>query len=187
MKKLIKKSLIPLSLAIASSSVFADHQEENSALQDAWLDGKLGTVIVLNRHLNPLKIETDVVDGKAIVIGRVDSMIQKNLMTELALGIEGIEEVDNQLMVQSNSQHADSVDGDGAISTMLDASITAAISTKLLLNSEVNGSAIDVDTNEQRVTLNGTVAREIESALVEEIASNTFEVEEVINKLVVSN
>ncbi|GJM11690.1 MAG: transporter [Pseudohongiella sp.] len=186
MKQLFKLCAIPLTFTIMATTSYADH-EENGALQDAWLDGKLGTIVIFNEHLNPFEIETDVVDGAAIVTGKVDSPIQKSLMTELALGVEGIHEVDNRLVIVSEKTHADNKDESGAVSTMLDASITTAISTKILLKSEIDSSEIDVDTKDQTVTLNGTVASEIQSELVEQIAMNTFEVDEVVNKLEISN
>ena len=60
MKMIFKQCLIPLASSTISMPALADHDEQNSALQDAWLDGKLGTIVILNEHLNPLKIETDV-------------------------------------------------------------------------------------------------------------------------------
>jgi len=186
MNQMLKRTVIPLSFAFLANTAFADHSEANSALQDAWLDGKLGTVVVLNKHLNPLRIETDVVDGKAIVTGKVDSPVQKSLMTELALSVEGIKSVDNRLQVTSQERHEDE-EGIEPVSTMLDASITTAISTKLLLKPEIDSSEIDVDTDKQNVILRGTVKNDVESDLVEQIALNTFEVDSVINRLEVLN
>lgn len=182
MKQLIKRCVIPLTFTALATPALADHNEENSTLQDAWLDGKLGTVVIFNEHLNPFKLET------AIVTGKVDSSVQKNLMTELAMSIEGIEKVDDRLVVVT--QHAQSEEeneNSGAVSTMLDASISTAISTKLLLKPEIDSPEIDVDTNDQTITLNGAVVSEVQSDLVEKIALNTFEVDKVVNRLQVSN
>ncbi len=185
MKKLLELCAIPLTAAAVTTSVFAQHSEQNSALQDAWLDGKLGAIVVLNEHLNPLQIETDVVDGNAIIIGEVDSSVQKYLMTELAMGVEGIHSVDNRLQITTEQKATGRQDD--ALSVMLDASITTAISTKLLLNSAIDSSDINVDTLGQKVILEGHVPSEIESELTQQIAQNTFEVDSVVNNLLVSN
>ncbi|MFT4861119.1 MAG: hyperosmotically inducible protein [Pseudohongiellaceae bacterium] len=184
MKKLIEFCAIPLFIAVAATSAFAQHSEQNSALQDAWLDGKLGAIVVLNEHLNSLQIETDVVDGTATIIGEVDSSAQKYLMTELATGVEGIHSVHNRLQITAAHNAVES--GDDTLSVMLDASITTAISAKLLLNSAIDSSEINVDTQGQEVKLEGRVNSEIESELTQQIAQNTFEVDSVVNNLQIS-
>lgn len=182
MKQISKKLLLPFSIALISLPALADHEEESSQLQDAWLDGKIGTVVLFNKHLNPLDIETDVVNGRAIITGRVDSVIHRELMTELALSVEGIEKVDNQLIVSGHS------DNDSKIkSALIDASITTAISTKLLLNTAVNSFGIEIDTSNQTVVIEGTVDSALEKDLVGQIAFNTSNVDDVINKLRYSN
>lgn len=182
MYQLSKNLLIPLSLSLMAGNVLADHHEENSQLQDAWLDGKMDTVILLNEHLNPFDIETDVVNGKAIVSGTVESDIHKYLVAELALGIDGIESVDNQIVVMESQDQSSELRA-----TMVDASITTAISTKLMLNTEINSLNIDVDTEDKTVTLLGEVENEVEKNLVGQIASNTSNVESVINRLRYTN
>ena len=182
MQKLIKSTTFAVLTTFAAAGVYAQEEKsENSAVQDAWLDGKLTTVIVLNEHLNPLQIETDVVNGVAIVTGKVDSEIQKDLLTELAYGVEGIREVDNKLVVAESKSVGERAQEVSA--NLLDTSISTAISTKLLLNSGIDSSGIDVETNDKEVTLVGEVPSEIQRDLVEQIAMNTFDVEEVTNNL----
>lgn len=183
MRNIIKTTTIVALTAFASSIALAG-DDENSALQDAWLDGKLATVVVLNKHLNPLKIETDVVDGVAIVTGKVDSEIQKELMTELAYGVDGIKDVENRLVVADSESVEDKAEKLSA--NLLDTSISTAITTKLLLNSEIDSSEIDVVTSDQEVTLKGEVPSDIQSDLAEQIAMNTFDVRDVTNNLIVS-
>lgn len=182
MKKLSKKLLVPISLSLLATNALADHNEENSRLQDAWLDGKMDTVILLNKHLNPFDIESDVINGEAKISGSVESDVHKQLATELALSIDGIESVDNQIMVAESSNEPSELE-----TAMVDASITTAISTKLLLNTEINSLNINVDTDDQTVTLVGEVDSDVEKELVEQIASNTSNVEEVINRLKYTN
>ncbi|MGX5173145.1 BON domain-containing protein [Aliikangiella sp. IMCC44653] len=185
MKFSMNKSLIPLVVATALSlPAMANNDKSESAMNDAWLDGKLDTVIILNEHLNPLKIETDVTNGVAVITGKVDNEVEKDLATELAKSVEGIKEVENRLIVADSEKEADSND-DSIMSDITDASITTAISTKLLLNTEIDSTEIDIDTDNRRVVINGTVESEAEKDLVQQIAKNTFEVKKVENRLAV--
>ncbi len=70
---------------------------------------------------------------------------------------------------------------------LVDVSITTAISTKLLMNTEINSTEIDVDTVAKAVVLNGSVESSAEKDLVEQIAKNTFEVKSVENNLKVNS
>lgn len=183
MRQPIKLYALPLTLSMAASPALADHQEENSALQDAWLDGKLDAVVLLNEDLNPFEIDTDVVDGMAIVTGNVSSDLHRNLLNDLALSIDGINSIDNQLHVEPVEYELE-----GQIdpaSEVLDASISTAVATKLLLNSEIDSSRIDVDTSNQTVILEGRVGSDLNSNLAEQIARSTFEVQDVHNRLIV--
>lgn len=181
----ISRCAISLTLALLASPVVADHQEENSALQDAWLDGKLDTVVMLNRDLNPLEIDTDVVDGRAIITGTVNSPVQKILIDDLALSIDGIHAIDNHLVVELEPFEAD--DTSGPIDDIIDASITTAVAMKLMLNSEIDSSKIEVETTDKAVILEGRIDTEFNSNLAEQIAMSTFEVEAVYNRLIVVN
>jgi hyperosmotically inducible periplasmic protein len=178
----IKKSLLSVVIASAlSMPVMAVTDKKNSAMSDAWLDGKLDTIVLLNQHLNPLKIDTDVTNGVAVITGKVDNKVEKDLATELAKSVEGITDVENRLVVQETGTKKD----DSVASNITDASITTAISTKLLLNTEIDSTKIDIDTDNRKVVINGSVDSEAEKDLVHHIAKNTFEVVKVENRLAV--
>jgi len=181
MSKFTKILVLPLMVLIMMPA-FGD-SKENSALNDAWLDGRLDTVILLNRHLNPFKIDTEVNNGVAVISGTVDSNVEKSLTTELAKGIKGITDVENNLQVSKNGSKQPAESDDKNSNDLTDAAITTAISTKLLMNTDINSLNIDVDTDNKKVNLNGYVESDAERDLVEEIAKNTFDVEMVKNNL----
>ena len=64
-----------------------------------------------------------------------------------------------------------------------DASLTAAVKTKFLADSQVKGLNIDVDTSNGVVTLNGHVSSQAEASKAVTIARNTDGVKRVINNL----
>lgn len=192
MKKMVILPAVLVACALPVAA--ADNEQTEDKFHDAWLDGKLDTVILLNRHLNPFKIDSDVKNGEAILTGEVDSDVEKSLATELAKSIKGITRVDNQLQVKADDMAHNDNDRDNGKSVVengkdniSDAAITTAISTKLLLNTEINSFHIDVDTKQKVVELNGTVENAEEKALVEQIAKNTMDVKTVHNKLQVKS
>jgi osmotically-inducible protein OsmY len=66
-----------------------------------------------------------------------------------------------------------------------DASITAAVKTKLLGDTKVGGLKIDVDTKDHVVTLTGPVNSAAERAEAIRLAKTTTGVKSVVNKLVI--
>lgn len=161
------------------------------AARDAWIAGKVETVYTLNRHLNPFTIDTDVEDGIVRLTGTVKTDIDRDLAAELAKGIDGVLEVQNDLEVNAQSTSTASKAGEGSGekrdfgSWVDDTTTTAAVKSKLIGNANTHGLQIDVDTSDDIVTLSGRVKSDAEKDLAEEIARNTGDVEDVRNNLVV--
>jgi osmotically-inducible protein OsmY len=68
-----------------------------------------------------------------------------------------------------------------------DAGMTARVKSRLILNEEIDGLRINVDTRNSEVTLNGTVKSETERTRAEEVARNTEGVRIVQNHLKVAS
>lgn len=152
---------------------------------DTWSEAALATTYTLNRHLNPFKIDVEVKDGTALLTGTVDSEVERDLAGELALGVEGVDKVENHLKVEPGTKIT-APDDDGFMSRVNDANITAKVKSQLLWNSNTEGLQIDVDTDNRVVTLKGEVSSEAEADLAEQIARNTSDVRDVNNRLKVS-
>ena len=158
------------------------------ATKDAWLTGKIETAFVLNGHLNPFAINTDVDGGVVHLTGMVESDIDRDLAEEIAKGVDGVIEVDSDLQIDAAGAQSAREGASGTRdfgSWVDDATTTAAIKSKLLGNEHTMGLKIDVDTADDVVTLSGRVGSAEESQLAEEIAKNTGDVEAVRNNLVV--
>jgi osmotically-inducible protein OsmY len=179
-----------LLLMLPAASTVAFDGELQGEVQDAWLTGKAETVLALNEHLNVYSIAVRVRDAQVRLSGDVASELDKALAEELVRGISGIESVRNQLQVKNELL--------GEITTeqlksrrsfarwIDDMTTTAVIRSKFLTNREVGGLNIDVETREDVVTLSGVVDSAAESALAEQIASNTGDVARVDNRIVVT-
>jgi osmotically-inducible protein OsmY len=177
-------------LAVFAALAGANESFEGAS-RDAWITGKIEAVYTLNRHLNPFAINTDVENGVVLITGSVESDIDRDLAEELAKGIEGVTEVNNELTVDpENAGQAGDAEGSSSqgrdFGTWVDdVTTTAAVKSRLIANENIEGLRIDVSTDRNVVTLNGHVSSAEQSDLAEEIASNTNDVAEVKNNLVV--
>lgn len=184
------------SLAVAgliSTPVLANADESfKGEIKDAWLEGKIETTYILNDNLNPFDIETEVRDGKAYLAGMVESDIDRDLAGELALAVEGVTKVENNIAVkdkftlfdQSDEDSSDHEDARRSFAQVVDdATTTATVKSELAINGNVAARNINVDTRNDVVTLSGTVDSEKEKELAETIALNSSDTEKVRNNL----
>jgi osmotically-inducible protein OsmY len=189
MKKPLITAALAATFALGSTAALADSSTFAGATKDAWLTGKIETAYVLNRHLNPFAITTEVNNGQVHLTGVVKDDIDRDLASEVARGIDGVVEVDNDLTIDAERTNAAAreraADGRDFGSWVDDATTTAVVKSKLLGNENTSGLKIDVDTEDDVVTLSGRVSSAEESSLAEQIARNTGDVKDVRNNLVV--
>jgi hyperosmotically inducible periplasmic protein len=172
--------------ALCAPAFAAGERGAGDKIEDAWIDGSIETAFLFNTHLNNFKIDTDVNDGVVTLSGTVESDIDRDLAEEIAKGVEGVSQVNNQLVVGA----VEPEDRDRAEAQSRDfrqwaedATTTAEVKAKLLANDNTEGLAIDVDTRANVVTLTGKVDSKEEAQLAEQIADNVDGVAEVQNEL----
>lgn len=163
-------------LALSPLSVDAENDDIGKQLTEARLQGSVITAITLNRHLSPFSIEVDVDRGTATLSGTVESDVDRDLAEEVALGIDGIEQVDNQLQVDVEVERDDR---SALRQRFEDATVTATIKSKLLWNRNTEGLDINVNTEEGVVTLAGEARSSEAKELAERLAENTTGVRKV--------
>jgi len=189
MKKIINIIIaVFLALSIGSTVVVAEDVKKNQIEHsDIWLQSKLVTTYILNRHLSIFDIDTDVKEQVVYLAGTVDSAIDRDLAGEVAKSIEGVKSVQNNLVVATQKRPRVATNNDQIDRSfgqqITDMTTTALLKTKLLTNKNVSGLNISIDTFNNIVTLKGDVESDEESALAEEFAKNTNDVEEVRNML----
>lgn len=159
-------------------------------VKDAWLQGKLETALLFNKHLNSFAINTEVKSGTAYLNGFVESDIDVDLAGEIAESIEGVSKVENGLKVDEAKagvarEGEEFTSRQGFRQTVMDATLAASVNTKLLLNDNTSGTAIDVDSKNGVVTLSGEVASDEERELAGLVAKNTDGTKSVNNKLTI--
>ncbi len=177
-------SSIALALAAMSGTVAADTVSED--LTEARQESQIWTTYALSPHLQASDLKVSVQGGKATLTGMVEEEVGRDLAKQIALGVSGISEVDNRITIQPDyipvrppgRSYGEVVD---------DATITAAIKSKLLWSKHTDGLTTDVDTLQGRVTLQGFADNPGEKNIATRLALNTRGVVSVDNQLVLSH
>lgn len=174
---------IALAIAAANSPVVADTVSQD--VTEARQETQIWTTYALSPYLraNDLKVSVD--NGKATLTGTVDEDVNKDLAKEIALGVKGVTSVDNQILVKPDyappARAADRSYGE----VIDDATITAAIKSKLLWSKHTDGLSTEVNTTMGKVTLKGTADSAAAKDLAERLALDTRGVVAVNNQVVV--
>lgn len=161
-------------------SVFAADAATTS-LDDVRQESQIATSYALNPYLRANELKVTVQNGKAILTGKVDEKISKELASEIARGVSGITDVDNQIIVEANYLPHFGYGGFG--DKIDDASISAAIRSKLQWNKDVDSVGTDVSTKNGRVTLTGNADSQAAKDIANRLAMNTRGVTSVTNNL----
>ena len=183
-----KKALISASIAIAllasSSAAFSDSVSDD--LIEARQETQIWTTYALSPYLRASDLKVSVEDGRATLKGEVEEEVNRDLAKQIALGVGGIASVDNQIVVKADYKPAARTSDRGYGDVIDDATISTTIKSKLLWSLYSDATAINVDTNLGKVTLNGTADTAAAKLLAGRIAMNTRGVYAVDNRLVVT-
>ncbi len=168
------------------------NKSETRSHSDVLQEAKLVTLFAVNRNLSVFDIDTEVKNNVAVLNGAVETDIEKNLAEEIARSVEGIKDVNNNIVVskakssEAKKRQQQANKGPTWGQKIEDMTTTASIKSKLLTNSNTHGLDVNIDTTSGKVTLKGKVKSDAEKALIEKIAENTNGVVAVTNKLEVN-
>lgn len=182
-RKLLLASGVAIAIASASGVYAATASQE---VTDARQESQIWTSYALSPYLKAHELKVSVHEGTATLTGTVDGEVNKDLATQIALGVEGIRKVDNQIVVDATYTAPKRVSGERSFAEVVeDATITSAVKSKLLWSKNTEGLATDVDTRGGNVTLKGTADSTAAKEAAGRLASNTRGVRSVNNQLVV--
>ena len=100
-RKLLQVLLVCALLPIVPAAVAQDEvYEVGDRIKDAAITARIETTFLLNKHLNPLAIQTQTRNGVVTLTGIVDDQIKKSLAERLAASVDGVHEVVNDLLVE---------------------------------------------------------------------------------------
>lgn len=172
-------------IGLAPFAAHAAQSDTSRELSEARQEGSIWTAFALNRHLNPFTIDVDVENGSAKLTGTVETDVERDLAEQIALGIDGVKEVDNQLNLDPAFEAKAS--SEPSLSQRFDdATLAATVKSKLLWNSNTEGLDIKVSAANGTVSLTGSAQSAEAKELAGRLAANTDGVREVNNLLSVS-
>ena len=183
-KKLILASGLALSLAAMGCSGMDGSNSQTIA--DARQEGQIWTTYALSPYLRANNIGVAVLKGKATLSGTVEESVNKELATEIALGVEGITDVDNRIVVQADYVPPKSTAGRSYADIIDDSAITAAVKSKLVWSKNTDGLETRIVTKGGKVTLSGNADSSTAKDLAGRLAQNTRGFSSVDNQLVVT-
>ena len=164
--------------------------ETDSTLGSIWLKGKLETVILLNRHLNNFTIDSEITGSTATLKGEVESEVDKEIAEQLALSIDGIDTVVNQLTVAAKAtdekSNGSSSDPQKTAARREDATLAAGVKENFRSHGSTRELDVDVTVKDRKIILRGTVGSAAEKDLAGMLAADVEGVEDVDNQLVVT-
>ncbi len=124
-----------------------DERSIGTMVDDSLISGKVTTRLISDEFVKSRHIDVDVLNGVVFLIGVVESESQKRMAADIARGVDGVRGVENQLHIGKTS----------AGQVVDDTVLTSKIRTKLIQASDVKSTNIDIDTNNNVITLTGIV------------------------------
>lgn len=174
-----------IALALTMLSPPAGAGDSAQEVTDARQESQIWTTYMLSPHLRANDIQVSVHNGNVVLTGKVEEDVNKDLAKQIALGVDGIKEVDNQIVVQADyvapptttRRYGEIVE---------DATITAAVKSKLAWSKHTDGLSTEVSTLDGKVTLRGSSESAASKDLASRLAMNTRGVIAVNNHLVIA-
>lgn len=184
--------LSAMTLAFAGNvAIAADPPKSQDTVSEQVADvrreAQIWTSYGLNPHLRAFDLSVNVDGNKAVLDGKVESRVAKDLAEQIALGVEGIKHVDNRIVIEPDYIPPKPASSDRSFGERVDdATITATVKSKLLWNSHTDGLDINVDTMNGKVILTGTANSASEKDLAGRLARRTNGVIGVNNQIAVA-
>ncbi len=124
-----------------------DQRSIGTMMNDSAISTTIKTKMITDEFIKARYIDVDVLNGVVYLIGVVESSYQRRMAADIARGVEGVRRIENQLLV-----------GKTSVSQILDDTIlTSKIRTELLKDPDIRSTNIDVDTNNNIITVTGIV------------------------------
>ena len=174
-----------IATAIAGTSTAFANANASQEVIDARQESQIWTTYALSPYLRANDLKVSVREGKATLTGHVAEDVNKDLARQIALGVDGIKTVDNQIEVVPNYK-APAKSAERSYGEMVDdASISSEVKSKLLWSRYADGLTANVDTMRGKVKLSGTADSQEAKEAAGKLAANTRGVDSVNNQLVV--
>jgi hyperosmotically inducible protein len=147
---------------------------------DAWLVTKVKTTLLFHSSVSASATEVNAKDGIVTLRGDAASQAQRDLTTEYAKDIDGVKDVNNEMVVSTPSKKTQSA-GD----KIDDASITGLAKMTLLYHRSTSALNTSVTTKNGVVTLTGKAKNTAEKDLAAKYVKDVHGVKSVNNQMTI--
>ena len=144
-----------------------------NALDDTVITTKVKAAIAADRDARGIDTSVQTRKGQVILSGFVDNQAQKDRQEQLAKAVDGVQSIDDKLMIKPGPSTAGNV--------LDDSVVTVKVKTALLSDAATKGSDIAVTTNKGVVQLSGFVDSTDDQARATTVARNVEGVQSVVN------
>jgi osmotically-inducible protein OsmY len=151
---------------------------------DAWIALKVRTSLLMHANVSIADTQVEVQAGVVTLTGTVDSVAQKELTDAYVKQIEGVKDVDDQLVVK---QPPEAEEPRTASAIVDDSSITARVKYELLSHRSTSALSTSVKTHDGNVVIKGEAGSDAEKALVTQLAQGVKGVHSVDNRMTVKD
>ncbi len=155
-------------------SVALDPRTLGTQIDDGIMDKNLDAKLILMNKSYLLSINTQVLDGRIFITGKVEDPEEKLKITKLAWEIEGTRSVKNDLKIKEEFNFKQSTK---------DILITSQLRTALIFNKKIKSANYSIDTYKKKIYIYGIAETEEEQSLVIEEAKQVLDVEDVISSI----
>ena len=158
----------------ASKVVLIEKEERsfNNFVEDTIILAQLKNSYFSNNEKIFFNVNVEVLEGKVLLTGSVEQIDERIEATKLAWGIEGVNEVINEIQINNDDSILDYAD---------DLVIKTKIKAKLLLNKDIFNLNYSVEVVNGVVYLIGIAQNKEELGLVINISENTYGTKNVIS------
>jgi len=156
-----------------STSADAKPLSAGTELDDAVITTKVKSALLADAQSKGGDTSVETRKGEVLLSGFVDNQAQADREVQLAKAVEGVQSVQNKLMVK---------DGKSTAGAVLDDSVvTVKVKSALMTDQSTRGTEIAVTTNKGVVQLSGFVDSADEQARATSVARNVEGVQSVVN------
>ena len=155
-------------------SIALDPRTLGTQIDDSIMDKNLDAKLLLMNKNYLLSVNTQVLDGRIFITGKVEDPEEKLKITKLAWEIEGARSVKNDLKIKEDFNFKQSAK---------DVLITSQLRTALIFNKKIKSANYSIDTYKKKIYIYGLAETKEEQSFVIEEARQILDVEDVISSI----
>ncbi|MCP3874409.1 MAG: BON domain-containing protein [Desulfobacteraceae bacterium] len=150
-----------------------DKRSIGTIMDDSVISTTIKTKMIGDEFVEARNIDVDVLNGVVYLVGVVKNSSQKRMAADIARGVDGVRRVENQLLVGTTSVGQ----------TVDDTILTSKIRAELIKDPDIRSTNIDIDTNNNIITLTGIVRSQKEKSKILYIVQKVSRHRQIVDNL----